>query len=83
MTRAIPAARPFHEWLENRESKFTREDPACRQRYQDKAHCGSPLACFEEELCRQRKHMTRERAFADVMKVMTRSFERVASCVAR
>jgi CHAD domain-containing protein len=77
MTRAFPAARPFHEWLENRESKFTRGTRRTVKDIKTK-RIADRLACFEEELCRQRKHMTRERAFADVMKVMTRSFDRVA-----
>lgn len=77
MVRAFPAARPFHGWLDNRESKFTHQTRRAVKDIKTK-RIAHRLECFEEELCRQRKHLTRERAFADVIKVMTRSFERVA-----
>ena len=77
MTRVFPAARAFHEWLLERELRFTERTRRRIKRIKSK-RLTRRLGKFELKLRRLRKKMKRNRAFENVLAAMNRGFTRVA-----
>ncbi len=77
MAGAFPDAHAFYDWLRKREARFTRETRKAVKHIKTKRP-GQCLAAFEKEIRRQRKLITRERAFAIVLRDINRAFAQVA-----
>ena len=82
MAGTFPDAHAFYDWLRNREARFTRETRKAVKRIRTK-RLGRRLAAFEKEIRRQRKQVTRERAFVMVRRAMNQAFARVAQLCLR
>jgi phosphohistidine phosphatase len=76
MKSAFPAARAFHAWLRNRETRFTRETRKAVKCIRT-GRLGRRIAAFEKEVRRQRKQVTRKQASAQIQRAMNRAFARV------
>ncbi|MGA3162578.1 MAG: CHAD domain-containing protein [Verrucomicrobiota bacterium] len=77
MAGAFPDAHAFYDWLRNRKTRFTRTTRKAVKHIKTK-RLGRCLAAFEKEIRRQRKRITRERAFAIVRRAINQAFARVA-----
>lgn len=82
MTRVFPAARPFHGWLQQREARFTRKTRKAVEHIKTK-RLSLRIACFEKEICRQRKRTSRARAFEIEMREINQAFARVVQLCRR
>jgi CHAD domain-containing protein len=71
------AAGAFHDWLKQRESKFTKESSKAVKRIKTK-RTGRRLRAFEKEIRRRRKRMTRRTAFDNARLSINRAFAQVA-----
>ena len=78
MADTFPDARAFYDWLRKREARFTREARKAVKRIRTK-QLGRRLAALEKEIRRRRKTVTREQAFATVLRAMNRAFARVGA----
>jgi CHAD domain-containing protein len=82
MTRIFPAARAFHSWLQQREARFTRK--TCKAvKHIKTRRLARRIACFEKEICRQRKRLPRARAFEIAMREINQAFARVVQLCRR
>jgi CHAD domain-containing protein len=82
MTRAFPAARGFHNWLQRREARFTRESRKAIKSIETK-RLGRRIAAFEKEIRRRRKSVSYTRAFEMARREMDGAFARVAQLCRR
>jgi CHAD domain-containing protein len=82
MAGTFPDAHAFYDWLRDREARFTRTTRKAVKHIKTK-RLGRGLAAFEKEIRRQRKRITRERAFAIVQRAMNQAFARVAQLCRR
>ena len=77
MTRVFPAAQAFREWLLKRQARFTRQTRQAIKHLKTK-RLTRRLVSLEWDLCRRRKHLARDRAFAAALSAMNRAFAQVA-----
>src|ERR1019366_5796673 len=77
MAGTFPDACAFYDWLRDRKAHFTRKTRKAVKHIKTR-RLGQCLAAFEKEIRRQRKQITRERAFTIVRRAMNRAFARVA-----
>src|ERR1700690_379820 len=77
MAGTFPDARRFYDWLQHRKARFTRETRKAVKHIRTK-RLGRHLVAFEQEVRRQRKQITRERAFTVVQCAINRAFAGVA-----
>ncbi|MGO8839161.1 MAG: CHAD domain-containing protein [Limisphaerales bacterium] len=77
MAGTFPDAWPFHDWLRDRKTHFTRKTRKAVKHIQTK-RLGRRLAVLEKEIRRQRKQITRGQAFAMVQRAINQAFVRVA-----
>lgn len=82
MEKTFPAARAFHDWLQKRETKFTRETRKAVKRIKTK-RTGRRIAAFQKEIRRRHKQTTCAAAFDTVQQAMNRAFARVAQLCRR
>lgn len=82
MAGTFPDAHAFYDWLRDREARFTRTTRKAVKHIKTK-RLGRGLAAFEKEIRRQRKRITRERAFAIVQRAINQAFARVAQLCRR
>jgi CHAD domain-containing protein len=76
MAGTFPDAHAFYDWLRDRKSRFTRTTRKAVKHIKMR-RLGWCLAAFEKEIRRQRKRITRERAFAIVQRAINQAFARV------
>lgn len=79
---AFPDARPFHKWLRDRQTRFTRKTRKAVKQIKTK-RLGLLLASFEKEMRRRHKKITSDQAFALVQRAINRAFARVAQLCRR
>jgi len=77
MAGTFPDARPFHDWLQARKTRFTRKTRKAVKRIKTK-RLGRRLTAIAKEIRRQRKLITREQAFGTVQRAINQAFARVA-----
>ena len=82
MTESFPVARDFRDWLQKRETRFTRETRKAISRIKTK-RTGRRISAFGKEIRRRRKQMSRAAAFSCLRLAMNRAFARVAQLCRR
>ena len=82
MAGTFPDARPFYDWLRERQKRFTRKTRKAVKRIKTK-RVGRRLAAFQKEIRRQRKKLPRAMAFAILQRTINRAFARVAQLCRR